>query len=573
MALGTIIAGDLNVHHRPWLRFSQRDSTEGQQLQDVSQDCCFSQLVQQPTRGENLLDLVLSDIEAKCKVVPKIADHSGVLVTVDLDTPQTRRHSRLVWHYNKADWDALRDALDENTWDCIACCSTDDGAEHLQARILEAAEDWIPRKKQYIVSKSHGWLTDEVVRLVHAKKDAEGTDRERDAAIACSEAITAEFVKYTERSKAEMLKLPRGSKAWWRKARTLALRGRGITGISSLREGTSWKHSGVEKAGLFADVFKGKFFIPAIEENEYSEVIAVMGDEHAPLGDASEELAAQILKEINPDSATGPDLLPGRILRECACQLAKPLSMLVKRIIAMGNWPNAWREHWIIPIHKKKAVTDARNYRGVHLTAQISKAAERMVTALAAPVLQSPLRIGSNQFAYCKEKGSRDALAYLVLSIISSFEQRQKVVLFCSDVQGAFDRVSEERFAYKVAKAGLPDALIPVFISWMQRRRAKVVCDGAQSDSLELRDMVFQGTVWGPPLWNLFFGDSERPVHKTGFEPIVYADDLNAIKVLDSDIENEQALLEGRRCQEELHRWGRANGVSFDLGKESLELT
>ena len=194
------------------------------------------------------------------------------------------------------------------------------------------------------------------------------------------------------------------------------------------------------------------------------------------------------------------------------------------------------------------------------------------MTALAAPVLQSPLRIGSNQFAYCKEKGSRDALAYLVLSIISSFEQRQKVVLFCSDVQGAFDRVSEERFAYKVAKAGLPDALIPVFISWMQRRRAKVVCDGAQSDGLELRDMVFQGTVWGPPLWNLFFGDSERPVHKTGFEPIVYADDLNAIKVLDSDIENEQALLEGRRCQEELHRWGRANGVSFDPGKESLHV-
>ena len=134
-------------------------------------------------------------------------------------------------------------------------------------------------------------------------------------------------------------------------------------GIASLREGTEWKHSGVEKANVLAKVFKAKFFIPVIEENEYSDGTAVVDYDTIPLGDASEELAAQILKEINPDSATGPDQLPGRILRECACQLAKPLSMLVKRIIAMGNWPNAWREHWIIPIHKKKAVTDARNYR------------------------------------------------------------------------------------------------------------------------------------------------------------------------------------------------------------------
>ena len=170
MALGTIITGDLNIHYRPWLRFSQRDSTEGQQLHEISHDCCFSQLVQQPTRGENMLDLVLSDIDAKCKVVPKIADHSGVLVTEDLDVPQTKRHSRLVWHYNKADWDALRDALNESAWDCIASCSTHDGAEHMHARILEAAEEWIPRKIQSIVSKSHGWLTNSVICLVRPKR-------------------------------------------------------------------------------------------------------------------------------------------------------------------------------------------------------------------------------------------------------------------------------------------------------------------------------------------------------------------------------------------------------------------
>ena len=32
--------------------------------------------------------------------------------------------------------------------------------------------------------------------------------------------------------------------------------------------------------------------------------------------------------------------------------------------------------HGICPIHKKKAVSDAENYRGIHLTAQISKHAK-----------------------------------------------------------------------------------------------------------------------------------------------------------------------------------------------------
>ena len=99
-------------------------------------------------------------------------------------------------------------------------------------KILEAAEEWIPRKKKTTVAKTHDWLTGDVVRLVQAKKAAEGTPEELAAARACSEAITAEFAKFAERSKKVLLELPRGSKAWWRKARSLALQGRGISGIA-----------------------------------------------------------------------------------------------------------------------------------------------------------------------------------------------------------------------------------------------------------------------------------------------------------------------------------------------------
>jgi hypothetical protein len=81
--------------------------------------------------------------------------------------------------------------------------------------------------------------------------------------------------------------------------------------------------------------------------------------------------------------------------------------------------------------------------------------------------------------------------------------------------------------------------------------------------------MVYQGTVLGPQLWNLYFEDAADAIREYMFEEIVYADDLNAYKELPGTTENDKALLAIDRVQEELHRWGMANQVEFDPTKES----
>ena len=57
---------DLNVHNRPWLRFTNRDSVEGNELEAVWSYNGFLQLVTKPTRGPHLLDLALTDLLAEC---------------------------------------------------------------------------------------------------------------------------------------------------------------------------------------------------------------------------------------------------------------------------------------------------------------------------------------------------------------------------------------------------------------------------------------------------------------------------------------------------------------------------
>ena len=114
-ALGSALVGDLNVHHSRWLRYSSRNSVEGEALRDICDEIGLQQLVKELTRGENLLDLCLTDIdEVRCKTVPKIADHKGLCVTLPLSVPKVEVQSRLVWQ--DADWDGLSHALSLVEW-------------------------------------------------------------------------------------------------------------------------------------------------------------------------------------------------------------------------------------------------------------------------------------------------------------------------------------------------------------------------------------------------------------------------------------------------------------------------
>ena len=146
---------------------------------------------------------------------------------------------------------------------------------------------------------------------------------------------------------------------------------------------------------------------------------------------------------------------------------------------------------------------------------------------------------GENQFAYKPFRGARDALALLVLTWVHGFDNGLKFAVYCADVSGAFDRVSSVRLLQKLEAVGVPQEWVRVFSSWLRERPARVAVGGVFSEVIPLRDMVFQGTVWGPQLWNTFFADAWRATQKAGFAETVFADDLNAHKAFTVATPNE----------------------------------
>ena len=254
----------------------------------------------------------------------------------------------------------------------------------------------------------------------------------------------------------------------------------------------------------------------------------------------------------------------------CLKGLALPIIRLARCILRAGVWPDVWLNHWICALYKKLSPSNPENYRGIQLTAQISKVMERCIGHLFQLPLQISGAFGPNQFAYSKGRGARDALLFLILTWLQAFANGQKVGVYCSDVSGAFDKVSSEKLLQKLSSQGVHPSVINVLESWLAKRRANVVVGGVESVNILMQDMVYQGTVWGPVLWNSFFADAVRALIKAQFESIVYADDLNAYRLFPNQTEQSVIDRSLRSCQDELHKWGRGNRVTFDPKKESF---
>ena len=88
----------------------------------------------------------------------------------------------------------------------------DEGAKHLTNVVLQLAEGFVPKKSVVDRKSTHPWLNERVVKLVQSKEEAEGTERELEAAEACSTAVLEEYRTYVSRTKAELAGLRAGSK-------------------------------------------------------------------------------------------------------------------------------------------------------------------------------------------------------------------------------------------------------------------------------------------------------------------------------------------------------------------------
>lgn len=85
------------------------------------------------------------------------------------------------------------------------------------------------------------------------------------------------------------------------------------------------------------------------------------------------------LRRVNTRKAAGPDNIPGRVLKECADQLAGVLTDIFNISLSQAVVPPCLKTATIIPVPKKPTISSLNDYRPVALTSIIMKCFERLV--------------------------------------------------------------------------------------------------------------------------------------------------------------------------------------------------
>ena len=326
----------------------------------------------------------------------------------------------------------------------MACVDT--VAQQITDYILSCAKRFIPILDQAFPNKSHPWLTDECIGYVARKHSTEGTSGYDANRNACTEALLQGYKDYAARTKTKISALPVSSNKWWKLCGALMVKSSSSCNVPPL-QGTDgvWALSPSAKAEVLAKSFQSKF---TLAEG--------IDDDSTVNGGAFESgfllvrtrWTLQLLSKLGESSATGPDGIPSRVLKYCARELAYPITKLVRLILAVGEWPKLWRIHWILPLFKRKSRSCPDNYRGIHLTSQLSKVVERFVGNLFLPRVQALEFFGPRQIAYSRGRNYKDALLICVSDWIWALGHKCRIALYYSDVAGAFDRVSTDRLVF-----------------------------------------------------------------------------------------------------------------------------
>ena len=331
-----ILAGDFNVHSKNWLN-SSRTTPAG----DLAEDVCVAhglvQHVHSPTRGSNILDLVMSNFHdnVKTKVGPPIgaSDHATVIIDFPLFPHREPKTRRVVWRYQHADWPRLRHYFKTSDWDNAITSSPDVACSQVTDLIHSGMSKFIPSKVLVTRATDPPWWTPECTASVQAKRKSWKVHRSAPSAqsrlaydLAASKSLSClrrAKASYISSLRTQMSSGSLTDKQWWSTVKKAGGESRS-SGLPTLTDETGRDYpTNSAKAECLADFFASKCSlgnddfkgddIPPVQPRGVRQLTKVR------FRPAS---VRKILKHLDASKASGPDGVSAVVLKNCAAVLA-----------------------------------------------------------------------------------------------------------------------------------------------------------------------------------------------------------------------------------------------------------
>ena len=526
------------------------------QFGNLLDDHNLEQIVEEPTRGNNILDLICTNAPSKVTrshTIPGISDHDGVYAEFDLQPIRPKQKRRPIPLYKRADWESLRNHMAGVHAEVTSNQASAD-TERLWCIFKDGLRDGI---KTFIPHKlcrnkdSFPWITADIRKLMRKRdklyakqkksKSPSQTTKYKNLKHQIQKETRRAYWEYVENiiRPLDEEKPYEGMKRFW----TMIKHARSDScGVAPLRDHGLLISDAQGKAEILNKQFQSAF----TRENPVPPDVKDRPSPYptAPDISISTEGVQKMLQNLKPHKAAGPDEISPRVLKELAPTIAPTLTIIFEKSLKLGEVPKDWRTANVAPVFKKGQKYVAANYRPISLTCITSKLLEHIVTSHIMHHANQHDILSDFQHGFRQKRSCETQLVQFVADAVNNLHAGVQTDVLVMDFSKAFDKVGHQRLIHKLDFYGIRGSTNQWIGSFLHDRKQTVVVDGESSSYVDVLSGVPQGSVLGPSLFLFYINDINENLQST---VRLFADDTICYLAI-------KAVKDTHRLQEDLDK-------------------
>ena len=582
-----VIAGDFNFPIVDWAsreihggaEYSQR---QAELLLNLMNDEILEQYVVEPTRGNNILDLIITNNEDMISEITTaetiMSDHKLLIIeTLLLVRPQNPAPRQgqsglgeLNFTSNRVDWASLSSKLAEVRWETLfAGLGAEEMHEKISEVMLGVCREEVPlkRRERKIASipRDRRILMRKRTRTtkkMRASTNDSNRARLRDKILNIENQIKISHQNETRRAEERaIVAIQYNNKYFFDYARPKSI---SRNPVGPLKSGDNVYSEPEEMGAVLAENYEAAYTFPKYSNQENVDWLEeAIGDTSSAFQDfelTEEDISASV-RQIANGSSPGPDCVPAIFLKNCEEQLRIPIAKLWRKSLETGVIPKVMKRGVITPIYKGGDRYEAKNYRPVALTSHIVKVFERIITSKLTSYLEGEGLMNREQHGFRRYRSCASQLIQHHQDILEALGEGHSFDTVYLDFSKAFDKVDHGILLRKLHALGVGGYILRWVHSFLSNREQAVAVEGCISAYGTVKSGVPQGSVLGPLLFLVHISDINATTSHTTVRS--FADDTRVGSVISKseDITNMQLDLEN------IYHWAITNNMEFNETK------